>query len=170
MSEKKTNKPPVAEPAGEKKKGDLHINLNLNDLVGFGVRMVKSGLSMTRSIEEVIDRKLDELVAKGSCSRAEASQTAENLKKQLNQGISKFSGRLGDGVRATLNRMNIATINDLKSMEERLDKILKETESINKTNKAASESKSRIKSAPKARKGSTKSPARKKTSDAKPAV
>ncbi|MBN1880139.1 phasin family protein [bacterium] len=167
--QQKTHKPPVTEPGADKKKEGININLTLNDLVGFGVRMVKSGLSLTRSLEEIVDHKLDEMVKKGKCTRVEAREMADKLKKQLNSSIGKFSGKIGDGVRATLNRMNIATLDDMKTIEKRLDTLINELETIEKPKKAAHAKADQpgktAKTRTRSRSGKSDSPGRKATSE-----
>lgn len=120
----------MTDTGSEKKKAGIQINLTLNDLVGFGIRMVKSGLSLTHSLEEMIDHKLDEMVKNGKCTRAEATQAATKLKTQFQSSVRKFSGRIGEGVRSTLNRVNIATMDDMRTIEERLDTLIQEVEKL----------------------------------------
>lgn len=125
----KNKKPPIE----EKKKQGVNIAFSLVDTLGFGMNLVKSGLNLKQAIDSTIDKKMDEMVQKGSLSKEEASKAGENLKAEAGKAIDSFSGRMSEGIRKTLNRLNIATLDDLRSLEKQLDSLLNELESIGKS-------------------------------------
>lgn len=154
----KNNNPPVNETE-TKKKSNFSLSLSMPDMLGFGMNLVKSGLNLKQSINMTIDKKMSELVQKGSHTKEEAAQTGEKLKLDLGNSIDNFSGRMSDGIRSTLNRLNIATLDDVRSLEKQLDTLLEELESFEKSGASAkkkSASKKPPKSAPSPSKTSKK--------------
>jgi polyhydroxyalkanoate synthesis regulator phasin len=132
MAGKKSTKQPVN---GQKKTVDATLQLNFNDVMKFFGNLFRSGMEFRQTVNDMIDQKMDQMVSDGKYTKAEAKAAGNKLKKGMDEATGKFTGRLSDGIRSTLNRINIATLDDIKSLEIRLDTMLKTLEDLNTTEK-----------------------------------
>jgi polyhydroxyalkanoate synthesis regulator phasin len=166
---------------GTKKKTVINIQMSLNDMLSFGTNLLKSGLSLKQSINTMIDKKMDEMVQKGKYTKEEAVQAGDKMKRDLNEAVDRFTGRMSDGIRNTLNRLNIATLDDIQSLEKQLDTLIKEINALGESkpeskgrasaNKASKPSASRSKTTgkPSSRSRTSQTPGQKKTQSKKAA-
>ena len=154
---------------GNQDKGTT-IKLTLNDLMILGFNMVKSGFGLVQSLEKVLDKKFQDLVDRGELKPEDASKIRDDVKDSLQNAMSGFSGKINEGVRGTLNRLNIATLQDLQSLETRLDTLLQKVDSLIDDAAAKGKTKKTATRKPAARKTAPKktSPTRKRTTPRKP--
>lgn len=134
MTEHKDNC--TADSAGSSgEKNSTQIRLTFNDLMVLGFNMVKSGFGLIQSFEKVLDSKFQEMVDKGELKPDEASRIQSEVKSTMQGALNGFSGKVNDGVKSTLNRLNIATLQDIQTLESRLDSLLQKVDEL--TPKAA---------------------------------
>ncbi|MBN1296378.1 hypothetical protein JXA80_06330 [bacterium] len=107
-----------------KKAENLNIKITLNDLMVMGFSMIKGGFGLLQSLEKVIDTKFEEMVRKGDLKPKEAEKLKTDVLQSLRHATGSFSSKISSGVQHTLKRLNIATLDDLKSLEKRLDELL----------------------------------------------
>lgn len=113
-----------------KKKTVINIQMSFNDMISFGTNLIKSGLSLKQSLNTMIDKKMDEMVQKGKYTKEEAAHAGAKMKHDLSNSLDRFTGRMSDGIRKTLNRLNIATLDDIQSLEKQLDRLIKEINAL----------------------------------------
>ncbi|MBN1355593.1 hypothetical protein JXA40_04900 [bacterium] len=144
-----------------KSESNVNIALSFKDTVEIFKLMVTSRISLMEATETVIDRHIDRLVDGGKMSRTEGEKAKKEARDAIRGGVRKITDRIDAGMQRTLNALHIATINDLKSVEEKLDLMNKRLDSllasIRKTRQPRSR-KSAKKSSPKNARKSTGKP------------
>lgn len=159
---------------GTDKQPSVNFRISLNDLVVLGFNMAKSGFGLLQSLEKLMDSKFQELVDKGELNPGDAEKIKQGIQHSIENSKQKFSDKVSGGVRGTLNALNIATTEDLKSLETRLDSLLEKVDGIAKKPAASrrrttakSRSRTARKTTAKSRKTSSRGSSPKKTSSGK---
>ncbi|HPQ39783.1 MAG TPA: hypothetical protein PLV45_05360, partial [bacterium] len=112
------------------KSTSVNFRISLNDLMVLGFNMLKSGFGLIQSLEKMMDAKFQELVDKGELKPEDAEKLKHDISQSISSSKQKFSDKVSGGVRSTLNTLNIATLEDLKSLETRLDTLLETVDTI----------------------------------------
>jgi len=115
----------------------IHLKFTFNDMMMMGLNTLKSGFGLVQSLEKMVDAKIKVMLEAGELNSADAKKIKKDLKNTLHNAMAGFTGKINNGVRSTLNHLNIATLQDLKILETRLDKIIAKVDTVLTASKKA---------------------------------
>lgn len=84
-------------------------------------KVLSLGLGIVSAGKEQIEKTVEELVKKGEVAKSESQELVEELTKKGEESRSKIEQMVKERVSAILAEMQIATKEDLKRIEQRLD-------------------------------------------------
>jgi polyhydroxyalkanoate synthesis regulator phasin len=108
-----------------KGKKNIRINIELKDLLDMLKKTVGHGKNALANFEQALDEKLQRLIQKGEISANEGKKIKEDMKEKAGAMFRKVNTAIESGVQKALKSMNLATAQDLKKIEDRLDELMK---------------------------------------------
>ena len=113
-----------------KQKEQLNLVFSFKEMIHLFKSIIIKRTGILNAIELEIDRKIETLQAEGKMTKEEGEELSASLKKEISDWSQRFNDRIDAGIYKTLKALKIASVNDLRLLEQKLDKILDQVESL----------------------------------------
>jgi polyhydroxyalkanoate synthesis regulator phasin len=142
-------------PKDPKKK--ISISLEFSDILDFFKKVGTQGKEAFTTIEQEIEKKILWLVNKGEITQEEADEISREFREKLKSKIGQLNKSIDSNLQKALKTLNIATTDDVRSLENRIDMLINKVDSLFKNKTSAGQAKSKPKTK-KAKPTKTESP------------
>jgi len=96
-------------------------------------KVLYTGVGLVSTASENIQKNIDELVKKGSLSEEEGKKVVNDFVESTEAKREEFQARMTEIVTNVLDKLNLPSPEDFKSLTDRLAKLEKETKTTAKT-------------------------------------
>lgn len=116
--------------SAETKKKKTKIQFNMKDILDIMKKAVSHGKGFLEAVETKLQEKIAGLVQKGEITDSEGKVVTEELRKKVKSVVEKLNENVDHAVKKSLKALNLATIEDVKSIETRLNDLLSDLEKM----------------------------------------